>query len=205
MIAVIGGDGRVATIAEVAFEISRTVGEIMTHDQGDILVLTVPVRAGDLRKLRGIVFRGFQTVDPRVVVAVVVDARVSIDAHALEVVVHDEVHNTRDGIRAVGRGGTSGEHVNALDESHGNLVDVSGRSVAQVRIVSRATARVATHQAPSVDQYQGALRTEAAQVYVRHATRSHRQTRALVRNHLRQAVQEILDARDACVPNFFAG
>jgi len=68
--------------------------------------------------------------------------------------VQDEVHHARNRVRAVHRGRTAGEHVDALDQCCGDLVDVR-----EVATVTGAWAETAP-----VDQHQGALGTQAAQV-----------------------------------------
>src|SRR6516164_8546101 len=164
MIAVIRCDGRRAPIAQISFEVPRAVGEVLSHDEGDVFSRAVPVGAGDGGETRLLE----QGVDPGVVVVVVVDAGGGVDPHALEVIVHDEVHDARDGIRAIGRGGTAGEHVHAIDQRHGNLVYVGCGGVAQGRSGRCPGGGVSAHQAPAVDQHQCALHTEAAQIDVRH-------------------------------------
>jgi len=78
VIAMIGGDGRRTTIAEITFKVTRAIREVVTHDGGEILVLTVPVGSADGREIP----RAQQWVDITIVVAVVVDARVRIEADA---------------------------------------------------------------------------------------------------------------------------
>ena len=62
-----------------------------------------------------------------------------------------------DGVRAVGRRGAAGDHFDALDELRRDLVEVGAG-------VGIGGVRVAGPEAPAVDQHQGALRAEAAQV-----------------------------------------
>ena len=50
-----------------------------------------------------------------------------VDLHAFEVALHDEVHNTRQGVGAVDRSGAAGQHVHALNERCGDQVKVGSR------------------------------------------------------------------------------
>src|SRR5262252_2075530 len=125
----------------------------MAHDQSDVFVLPVPVGSRDGREMP--VFQ--QTIYERIVIAVVVDAEVGIDTDPLEVIVHDEVHDACDRIRAVGRGGTAGQHVDALDQCGGYLVHVRSRGVTQVDDARSTAGRVSGHEPPPVDEYQCAL------------------------------------------------
>ncbi len=80
-----------------------------------------------------------------------------VDLHALEVALHDEVDHPGDGVRAVGRRGPAGQHVDAVDELGGDLVDVGGR----IRV---ARVGVANAEPAAVDQHQGARLAQAAKV-----------------------------------------
>src|SRR5205823_3644837 len=60
----------------------------------------------------------------RVVLLVVIEAAVDVNLQALEPVVHDEVHDPGDGVRAIHCGTAAGEHLDALDQRRGNLVQV---------------------------------------------------------------------------------
>jgi hypothetical protein len=124
---------------------------------------------------------------------VLVEPVLRVDADTFEVSVHDEVHDARDRIRAVHRGCAARQYFDALDERRGHLVQV-GRPIAVLR-------RIAGHQAPSVDEYQRALRPEAAQVHGGRAGRTVRQVAAEIREGLRQVVDQILDASDAFDPD----
>jgi hypothetical protein len=57
--------------------------------------------------------------DVVVVLAVLVDRVLRVDAHALEVLVHDEVDDAADGVGAVNGRGAAGQHVDAFDEAVG--------------------------------------------------------------------------------------
>ena len=84
-----------------------------------------------------------QWIDPTFVVAMVVDACVGIEANALEVIVHDEVHDAGHGVRAVGRGSAAGQHVHALDQGDGDLVNVGRGGERRIRPESRPGHRLA--------------------------------------------------------------
>src|SRR6516165_1256520 len=153
MVAGVGRDGRCAPIAQISFEIARAVGKVVSHDQRQVFVSAVPVGTGG----NGGTLRFQQRTDPAVVVIVVVDCEVGIDAYAFEVIVHDEVHDACDGISTIGRGCTAGEHVHAFDERHGNLIDVGRGGAAQGGVRRCAGGWVSAHQTPTVDQHQCAL------------------------------------------------
>ena len=113
----------------------------------------------------------------------VVDAALRLEAHALEVLLHDEVDHARDGVRAVGGRGAAREHVDAVDECCGDEVEVD-----------RGIARIARLHALAVDQHERTRSTQAAQVDGGGTGRAVGEVAALVGEHLRQAVEEILDA-----------
>src|SRR5580692_10601749 len=100
MVAMVRGGGRSAPIAKIAFEVAGAVGKIVPHDQSQVLVAAIPVLAGD----RSETSIGEQRIYPTLMIAVIVDTGVGVKPHALEVIVHDEVHDTGNGVRAVGRG-----------------------------------------------------------------------------------------------------
>src|SRR5439155_13880051 len=95
----------------------------------------------------------------RVVLLVVIEAVIEIDLQPLEPVVHDEVHDAGDGIRAIHCGGAAGEHLDALDQRGGNLVQVGCRA-------EGASLRRPSWQATPVDQHEVTGRTEVSQVDV---------------------------------------
>ena len=64
-------------------------------------------------------------------VAVIVDAGVRHQLHALEVIVELEVHHACDRIRAVHRRGAAGQNFDAVDERHRNLIDVGTGAAAR--------------------------------------------------------------------------
>src|SRR5580704_19730198 len=121
MITGVRGDGIRTPITEISFEIAGTVGEVVAHDQCQIFVCAVPVAAGGNRGA----LRTQQRIDPTLMVGVVEDAGVRIDPYTLEMIVHDEVHDTRHGVCTVGRGGTTGQYVHAVDQRDRNLIDVA--------------------------------------------------------------------------------
>ena len=121
-----------------------------------------------------------QRADGQVAVVVLVHAIVGIDPQAFELGVHHEVDNAGDGIGTVGGRGTAGQHVNALDHRRRNEVKIGGRA-----------RHVARHQAAAVDQHQGTLRAETAQIDGGGAGGTVRQGRRLAGEHLRQRVEQI--------------
>ncbi len=58
-------------------------------------------------------------------------AELVVELHAFEVVNHHEVDNTRDRVRTVGSGGTTGQYFNALDQGCRDLVDVGAGTALQ--------------------------------------------------------------------------
>ena len=92
--------GRVrSTVAQVALHVPRAIGEILAHDDREFFVAAIPVRARNRREAPG----RQQRIEVTLMVAVVVDAGVGIQAHALEMIVHDEVDHAANGICAVCR------------------------------------------------------------------------------------------------------
>ncbi len=86
--------------------------------------------------------------------AAVVDlAVVGVDFQTFEVLAQDEVQHARDGVSAVNRRSAAGDDFNVLDQQTRDLVDVDGQ---------RAAAR--THVTATVNQGQGAVGTQRAQV-----------------------------------------
>src|SRR5262249_60992324 len=92
-----------------------------------------------------------------------------VDTKPGEVRVHDEVDDAGNGVGAVHRRSTARQHVDALDDGGRNEVDVRDRT----------RARVARLEATAVDEDEGALRAEAAQVYRGRTRRTVRDGRAL--------------------------
>ena len=115
-----------------------------------------------------------------VAVVVLREAVVGINPQAFEIGVHDEVDDTGHGVGTIGRRSTAGQHVNALDHRGRHEVKIGGRA-----------GNVARHQAAAVDQHQGALRAEAAQIDRGGTGGTVRQGRGLAGEHLRQRVQQI--------------
>ncbi len=171
-------------VAEVHGRVAAAVRRVDARDERQIPGLAVhDVALGQLE-----IARPHQVGDVAVAV-VLIEAVLRIDAHAFEVVVHDEVHDTGDGIGAVYGGCAARQHFDTLDQRGRNLVEIR-----RCRAVLR---RVARHQPAVVDQHQRALRTEIAQVDGRGAGRAVRDVAAEVGERLRQVVDQVLDARDA--------
>ena len=83
-------------------------------------------------------------------------AVLDVDFGAVHVLARDEVHHARDGVGAVDRARAFLQHFDALDEVDRDHVDVDGGG--------RAVAEDA--DAAAVQQHQGALRAQAAQLDV---------------------------------------
>ncbi len=188
MVAVIGRDGRGSTIAQVALHVPGAVGKRLTQDDREVFVIAVPIGAVDRGKVLGLEER----IDPRGMIAMVVNPEVRIQSHSLEMVVHDEVDDAGDGIRAVGRRRAAGEDIDPLNQSDRNLVDVRGRGKSGSRAQCRP--RVTTLQPATVDQHQGSLCAKPAQIQGSCTVRTHRQARALIGHNLRQTVQQVFNA-----------
>src|SRR6185437_6290500 len=86
-----------------------------------------------------------------VAVARLGDAVLHVDLQALEVLLQDEVRDTADRIGAVYGGGATGDDLDAIDHRRRNAVDV------------RHHERVDGRRAVAIDQYETAVRAEAAQ------------------------------------------
>src|SRR4029079_11282503 len=78
------------------------------------------------------------------------DAAISLDTR--EVLLQDEVDDARDGVRTVNGRGTAGHHVDAVDQRGRDRVGVDDR----VDVIGDV--------ATAVDEHEGALRAEAAEV-----------------------------------------
>ena len=91
-----------------------------------------------------------------------IEAILAVDFHALEIPAQNEVDDTRDGIRSVHGRGAARDHVDALDHCGWNLIQISRR----IRV---ERVRIAVTEALAVNEYQGALGTQTAQVNGRDA------------------------------------
>src|SRR5690606_17743559 len=76
------------------------------------------------------------------------------DLYALEVVPHDDVDDSGHGVRAVNRGRSAGQDLDALDHVHRNRVEVDG--IARRRAEPR-------HEALPVDEHERALAAEVSE------------------------------------------
>ena len=103
----VGGD--IAPVAQVFAQDDRHVGQLA-------------VGRGVVGHLIALV--GDQPLEAAVVVVVLVLAELIIDLDALEIVDQDEVDHAGDRVRAVGHRGAAGQHVDALEQGAGYLVDV---------------------------------------------------------------------------------
>ena len=114
-----------AEVARVEHGAAATIGELATH--------------GDVRAPLLTIFFFGETV-------------LRVDGEAIKTLLHDEVDDTRHGVRTVGRSGTAGDDLDALDESSGNRVDVHRAGAGR------------THRATTVDEHEVTARTESTQV-----------------------------------------
>ena len=117
-----------------------------------------------------------------VVLAVLDEAVLGVEADAFEVLLHDEVDDAGEGVRTVHGRGAAGDHFDVVDQGGGDGVQVGDRQ-----------GRVGGHQALAVDQHQGALRAEAAQVDRRRARGAVGGGRGEVGEGLRQVVDQGFD------------
>ena len=124
-----------------------------------------------------------------------IEVVIALEAHALEVVVQHEVDHACDGVGAVHRGGAARQQVDPFDEAGGELVEVGSR-VAVLR-------GIAGHQAAPIDEHHGAIGAEAAQRHSRLTGGTVGEPRTVLTRHLRQAVQQVFDARDTTLLNGF--
>ena len=120
-----------------------------------------------------------------VVVAVFVDAVLTVQLYALEVFAHHEVHDAGKGVRTVHGRRAAGQNFDVVDESSRDLVDIRNRDD-----------RIARHQAAAVDQDEGTLRTKTAKIDARGAEGAGegRRGRAEVGKRARKAVDQAVDA-----------
>ena len=154
--------------------------QVFAHDQRYIRDVAVRDRAiGDL--IPGVSDNPLPLV---VAVAVLVLAKLIIQLDALEVINHQEVDHAGDRIRPVGGRGAAGQHLNALDQRAWNLVDIGADPALQRR---------AGRQAPAVDQHQGAIRAQVAQIQGSGAGGAIRLAGVLTGVHLRQVAQHVFD------------
>jgi hypothetical protein len=108
-------------------------------------------------------------------------------AHALELLVDDEVDKTGDSVGAVHRGGAAGENVDALDQR--------GWDVVEVRCIGASG--VARRQALTVQQHQGADRAQVTQVHRGGSRATVDLDGGLAGIGLRQLVDQVLDTAQA--------
>ncbi|MNR01032.1 hypothetical protein D3C85_1168260 [compost metagenome] len=123
-----------------------------------------------------------------------VEAVLSIDLDALEVLLRDEVDNAGDSVRTIDGRGAAGKNFNAFNQLTRNLVQVGGR------VVRRAVAHTAT-----IDQHQGAVSAQVAQRHGRRTRCTVGHGRVLRGEGLRQLVDQIFNAGHACDVDVFAG
>ena len=114
-----------------------------------------------------------------------VDAVVRIEPYTFEMVVHDEVDDTRDGVGAVGRRCTASQDIDAIHQRRRDLIEVWRGG----RILRRVTG----HETAAVDQNQGAVRAEAAQRNGRFARGAVGHSGTELARDLRKCVQQVFD------------
>ena len=125
---------------------------------------------------------GDRASDLRIVVSVFADGGLGVDFQPLEILLHDEVNDTGNGVRTIDRRSAAGENLDPLDQGRGDEVNVR-----------RDENGVAGLQALAVDQNEGAARAEAPQVDRRGSGGAVGQILALASENLRQVVDEVFD------------
>jgi len=183
------GHRRAGQVGRVDRRIALAVGKVRPRDDRQIFVVARVQGAG---ARRGRTEGGQIAEVGRIVVAVVVEAVVAVDLDAFVVGIEHEVDDACDGVCAVNRRGTAGEHIHALDQRRGDLVDVG-----RVGIAAGDTARAAGIETLAVHQHQGAHRAEIAQAHGRHTDRADGGTGVLLGTDLRQVAEDVLNAHQA--------
>ena len=153
--------------------------QVLSRNQGDIRNIAVPRRAGG----NGIPGVTDDPLKPAAVVIVLVLAELVIELDALEVVEHQEIDHPGHRVGPVGRRGAAGQHLDALDQRAGDLVDIGA---------DPAPDRRAGRHAPAVDQHQRPRRAQVAQVQGGRAGGAVGYAGVLRGEHLRQEAQRIL-------------
>ena len=134
-----------------------------------------------------------QTLHERVVVVVPVLTYLAVDLETFEVPLQDEIDDTGDGVRTVGRGCAAGDHFDAIHQADRNLIEVGSRL--------RDGGIWRTRSEPAaVDQHQGTARSKSAQVRGGDAAGAGQTGRAvaeilaqIIGEHLRQLIDDIAD------------
>ena len=197
--------GRVVTVALqhlfrvihgcVGGDVATAVATVDADHQRQLLAFAVGHRVVRQGVLRRIAFRETRNGVAQLgaaraaeVVLVPVEAVLGRDLNALEVLLHDEVDDAGDRVRAVHGRCAAGEDVDPLDHLRRDLVDVRCRG-------RRRDAAI--RHAPAVDQDQRPRGPEAAQVQRRRAGRAVGDRHVLRSEGLRQLVHEVLDTGDA--------
>ncbi len=160
--------------------VALAVGKVRTHQ--DVVVLDgalAPEVARHL-ELRRIGRGAPGQVAVGTVLRVLIGAAVVLDLNALERVVHDEVHDARDGVGTVHGRRTARQHFHPLDQRRRNVVEVG-----------RVGGRTARRHALAVDEDEGAGRAEVAQVDGRCARCAVGNVAVLVGERLRQLVDDV--------------
>ncbi len=167
----------VLAVGEVARRVAAAAIERTAEREVDIVGAAV-----DARVARRVVEAALIQQALNVVVGVVVLEAGSAhrQADAFEVAIHDEVHDAGHGVRTVHRRRTAGQHLDALNERGGDLVQVG-----------RFRADAARLQATAVDQHQRPGRAQAAQVDGGEAGGRVHRVGVEARRDLRKRVQQV--------------
>jgi hypothetical protein len=126
---------------------------------------------------------------PFLAVVLVGLAALQVEDEALQVLLQDDVHDARDGFRAIYRGCAAGDRFDALDHRRRNRVQVDGIGL-----------KIAREMPPSVDEHQRARVTDAAQVDSLLARVEQRRRGVLIARRserLRQVVERVAELRVA--------
>ena len=140
-------------VGDIGGHIAATLVEVGAGDQAEFLEFAV---ADVLRRRLDLAGRQ-QALHQFIVLAVLIGPVLGVDLQAFEVALHDEVDDAGDGVRAIGRRGAAGQHFHPLDQLGRDLVEVG-------RGVGIAGVGIADPQPPAVDQDQGTLLAQTAQV-----------------------------------------
>ncbi len=140
-------------IAEITGHLPLLIVECGTGDNRHVPMKSVcdgsswrPDACGELCALDGVI-----------VLVMARESVLSVDLYTLNVVLQDEIDDASHRIRPICRRGAAGDHFDPLDQRQRNLIKVRSR----VRI---AGVGITESEAPPIDEDDGALRTDSAQV-----------------------------------------
>ena len=144
-------------IAQKGGDVAFAVGEVRAHQhvEGALAAVGDRTRGRDLaRQSHGILSEG-------VVIVVLILGVLATHLKAFEVFLHDEVDDAGDGVGAIGRRRAARDDLDPLDQARWNLIEVRSGLLDE-------GIRGALAQAAPVDQHEGAIRAQSAQIRRRH-------------------------------------